>query len=1629
MPVLPIANKPKSSSSKGSCLPQRSNFATAVAAPLLVIFDGRVSELEVLYRALQPGAIAYTLNTQDDALAVITQLLTETGATQLAIVAHGEPGVVTIGSHSLTRKQLQTRSALLQEWNVEAIALYSCEVAKGDRGWQFIHTLSELTGAAIAASSTPLGCAALGGNWQLDRTVGAIDDYQIFTPEAIATYDSLMANATIISIPTSVFLTPIDYGWYNQYGFHNPTNTNTYTGESGGVEYRSFFVFNQSYTAPAGVLTGANLQYFYSFQVLSDQPQETFEIRQVTTDANSLIAGNAGLTGFNDLGDGPVYGSFSFSNSFSYQYFGIPLNSNGLDFLSNTAQNTSSSNLITFGGRLVNLTPGGNPEVIFSFSDYQNYLSLSLTLANLTATGSVTEDAGSQLTTSGNLAISDTDPGQAIFSPSVTSSPSNLGSLSITENGRWTYSVNNNSAQYLSANAQRVETFTVRSLDGTASQTINITVIGINDTPRVANQIAPQTAAEDTFFNFILPANTFSDVDIGDTLTYTARLSDGSPLPTWLNFNAATRTFSGTPTQDHVGNLNLRVTATDQSGAAVSSVFNLAIASTNDAPTGIASAALATGTEDQPYTFSAARLLEGFSDEDGDILTVANVTATNGSLVNNNDGTYTFIPNANFNGPVTLSYTVIDGNGGAVAATQSFNLNPVNDAPVIDLNGVVDGTDLATAFTEDAGAISIAPDLSLTDVDSLQANIATVRINNLRNPGFEFLTANTGNTSITATYHTDFGILELRGWDSIENYQHVLRSVTYNNTSSSPTAGDRTLQFSINDSMANSNQAIATVTVNPINDAPTGSSNTVAIAEDSTHTFTVADFGFSDGDGNAFNRVRITMLPAAGRLTLNGTEVAPDGWVDVNDIVAGNFQFTPSLNANGTNYASFQFQVEDNGDTANGGVNLDPTPKTFTFNLTAVNDPVTGSPTATLAPGLEDSAYVVTMADLLTGFSDVDIATNGQVLSVINLSTSNGTVTDNQDGTFTITPSPNFNGSVTLSYDVTDSNGSTLTAQTLSYIITPVNDAPVIDLNGAADGTGLITSFTEDSGAIAIASPNLTLTDVDSPQVNIATVRITNLLDGQSEILAADTANTSIAATYFADFGILELRGWDSLENYQRVLQSVTYNNTSQNPTAGDRTIAFAVNDAMANSNTAITTVNVIATNDAPTLTGQPATLGTGTEDTVYTIVAAELLAGFTDLDGDRISIANLTATNGSLSAFDPATGTWIFTPTANYNGWVTLNYTVTDSLGGTTAATQVFNLTAVNDAPFLQVPSAQLVNLPTFTISRVRVSDVDAGDSLLEVTLTAQNGVLSMSSQNGLSFTVGDGSQDSDITVRGTLTDINAALSTLAYSSHSGYYGNDILSLTVNDLGNTGMGGALTDHQTIALSTAYRFLQGTNASETFQPTSVTDWIVTAGGNDIVIADVTNLQQNDRIDGGDGIDHFILTGGTAAMALTLDLTNTTNQLSGITGLTLSNFEQFDFSHFSGSLTAIGSSQDDTIKAGQGTDSLTGGAGNDFLYLGLNDKQIDLVVYNVGDGQDTVFEFGANKNRDMLEFRGIAAIDIVDNGCSTLFRLSDGIAKNPGFGTGETLLELHGVTGLGASILKSLVPNNTTFLLK
>src|SRR5262249_45262782 len=148
----------------------------------------------------------------------------------------------------------------------------------------------------------------------------------------------------------------------------------------------------------------------------------------------------------------------------------------------------------------------------------------------------------------------------------------------------------------------------------------------------------------------------------------------------------------------------------------------------------------------------------------------------------------------------------------------------------------------------------------------------------------------------------------------------------------------------------------------------------------------------SDSPANALSAVKITTLPAAGRLKDNGVAVTAGQLLSAAHLSAGLLKFTPPPNANGATYASFTFQVQDNCGTVNGGIDLDQSPNTFTVNVTSVNDAPSG--TDKTVPPLEDAFPTLSASDF--GFSDSSDSP-ANTLSAVKIATlpSAGSLTDN----------------------------------------------------------------------------------------------------------------------------------------------------------------------------------------------------------------------------------------------------------------------------------------------------------------------------------------------------------------------------------------------------------------------------------------------------------------------------------------------------------------------------------------------------------------------------------------------------------------------------------------------------------
>ncbi len=131
-----------------------------------------------------------------------------------------------------------------------------------------------------------------------------------------------------------------------------------------------------------------------------------------------------------------------------------------------------------------------------------------------------------------------------------------------------------------------------------------------NRVPRVLNPLADATAQVQEVFSRTIPANAFFDPNAGDVLTYTATLADGNALPTWLAFDAATRTLSGTPDFGDAANLAIVIIATDPGGLAASDTFSLVV------PTLIVLTGTS-GVDSLHATNNNAHVLRGLAGNDG----------------------------------------------------------------------------------------------------------------------------------------------------------------------------------------------------------------------------------------------------------------------------------------------------------------------------------------------------------------------------------------------------------------------------------------------------------------------------------------------------------------------------------------------------------------------------------------------------------------------------------------------------------------------------------------------------------------------------------------------------------------------------------------------------------------------------------------------------------------------------------------------------------------------------------------------------------------------------------------------------------------------------------------------------
>ena len=476
-----------------------------------------------------------------------------------------------------------------------------------------------------------------------------------------------------------------------------------------------------------------------------------------------------------------------------------------------------------------------------------------------------------------------------------------------------------------STTSRIVEIFIQNTLYGTSSQSA-FTTITVAARPNILPIATAEsvTTNEDTAITIDVLSND-SDDD-GDLLTITnlstpsngtVSIVDGKVIYTPnANYNG-TDTFTYTP-NDGIAD-----------GSAVTVTVN--ITAINDMPVGVAESV--TTNEDTQITID---VLANDTDVDTNPLTITNLSTPSNGTVSIVDGKVVYIPNANYNGTDTFTYTPNDGTVDGSAITVTVNVTPINDMPV--------GTAETVTTNEDTQIIIdvLAND---TDIDSSSLNIT-----NLSTPSNGIVSIVDGKVVYTP-------------------------NANYN--------GIDTFTYTPNDGTVDGSAITVTVNVTPVNDIPVGVAESVTTDEDTAITIDVLS-NDTDVDGNL--------------LTITNLSTPSNGIVS---IVDGKVVYTPNENYNGTDTFTY---------TPNDGT-VDGSAITVTVNVTPIND---------IPVGVVESVTTTEDAPITIDVIDNDTDVDADTLSVTNLSTpANGTVIIT-DGKVVYTPTLNFVGEDTFTYTPND---------------------------------------------------------------------------------------------------------------------------------------------------------------------------------------------------------------------------------------------------------------------------------------------------------------------------------------------------------------------------------------------------------------------------------------------------------------------------------------------------------------------------------------------------------------------------------------------------------------------------------
>ncbi|SEC28489.1 protein of unknown function [Rhizobiales bacterium GAS188] len=669
----------------------------------------------------------------------------------------------------------------------------------------------------------------------------------------------------------------------------------------------------------------------------------------------------------------------------------------------------------------------------------------------------------------------------------------------------------------------------------------------------------------------------------------------------------------------------------------------------------------------------------------------------------------------------TVTWVLNDGsssNSLSTAVTSTVSITNVNDPPTL--------SNVATSahFTEHGAAVTLSGGLSVTDPDNQKLTSATVSITGGSFAG-DVLAA-TGNGTIVVSYDSANERLILSGSDTLANYQTVLDSVTFSdgenptNFGANPT---RTVTWVLDDGSGSFNRSTAvtsTISITNVNDPPTLSnvatsaqfteaagavtlSNAVSISDADDVALTSATVsiggGTFAGDGDVlsastagFPNITASYNSTTETLTLTGSDTLAD-YQSVLDRVTFNSTSLNPDNFGSTPTRTISWVLNDGG-TSN---NLS-TPLTTTVSITAVNNPPTLSNVATSAHftagpvTLSGAASVsdpdnLKLASATVSISGGTFANDGDVLAATTVGfpsitasydstaerlilTGSDTLADYQSvldqvtfNSTNINPT-NFGANPTRTVTWVLDDGSSTShfsaAATTTLNVNPVNIPPTLS------NVATSAHFTEAAGAVTLSSA-VSVSDPDDLKLASATVSVSGgTFANDGDMLAVSTAGfPNITASYNSMTETLTLTGSDTLADYQSVLDKVTFNSTSLNPTNfgsnPSRLVSWLLNDGGSSnslSTPVTTTVGITAVNNPPALAGVAASLS------VTVANAAILSSAVTVSDPDDLTLAHATVSVSGGSGDTLATSTAGTSIAASYNSSTeTLTLTGADTL------------------------------------------------------------------------------------------------------------------------------------------------------------------------------------------------------------------------------------------------------------------------------------------------------------------------------------------------------------------------------